>query len=387
MKRFGSLALLLALFLVLAMVLPSCSGCESAKDDDGDTSDDDDTDDDNDTDDDTHTDDDDDDAEDWYIYVVDTDEYSENPSIAVDSSNKVHISYYDYYEDFGLMYATNALRKVYSWQVFMVDSGKVGRYSSIGVDPNNKVHISYYDKDNQDIKYATNKTGSWQIFTVADVGTVGPNIAGLNSLALDSSGKVYIVYHYCGQNEPGGCSDNDLRLVTNDSGTWQVITLDTPAMRPSIAIHQDKIHISYDGSSGLRYMTNASGEWEIFEIDDRGYASTIAVDSAGKVHIVYQDRDVVKYATNASGSWQVSTLPIESASSMVMDKNDKMHISYRADDMLKYATNKSGEWKTYTIDSLGLSSSIAVDSDGYVHIAYRGGEEDALKYATNRPPE
>ena len=34
-------------------------------------------------------------------------------------------------------------------------------YSSIGIDSNNKDHISYFDSTNSQIRYVTNKTGSW----------------------------------------------------------------------------------------------------------------------------------------------------------------------------------------------------------------------------------
>ena len=70
-------------------------------------------------------------------------------SIAVDSNNKVHISYQDFtYHD--LKYATNASG---SWVTSIIDSaGGVGLYSSIAVDSNNKVHISYYNEFNNETK-------------------------------------------------------------------------------------------------------------------------------------------------------------------------------------------------------------------------------------------
>jgi hypothetical protein len=72
----------------------------------------------------------------------------------VDSNKRVHISYLDFANGGDLEYATNVSG---SWVIQTVDSdGDVGWYNSIAVDSNNKAHISYYDGTNFDLKYATN---------------------------------------------------------------------------------------------------------------------------------------------------------------------------------------------------------------------------------------
>ncbi|MBI4689418.1 MAG: hypothetical protein HY754_03995 [Nitrospirae bacterium] len=49
-----------------------------------------------------------------------------------------------------------------TWTISTIDSqGYVGYYNSIAIDSNNKVHISYYDDTNDNLKYVTNSSGSW----------------------------------------------------------------------------------------------------------------------------------------------------------------------------------------------------------------------------------
>jgi hypothetical protein len=78
-------------------------------------------------------------------------------SIAMDSANRPHISYYSYYTkgngiDGDLMYA----RKIGPlWDIYTVDSdGDVGYFTSIAVDSADVPSISYYDKTQGEVKYA-----------------------------------------------------------------------------------------------------------------------------------------------------------------------------------------------------------------------------------------
>ena len=128
------------------------------------------------------------DAASWIVEAVDSPgTVGYYTSIAVDSSNKVHISYEDQVNS-DLKYATNAGG---SWANITLDStGYVGWFTSIAVDSNDKVHISYYDGTNYDLKYATNAGGSWANITLDSTGNVGY----YTSIAVDSSDKVHISY-------------------------------------------------------------------------------------------------------------------------------------------------------------------------------------------------
>jgi hypothetical protein len=80
------------------------------------------------------------------------------PSIAVDSHGGLHVSFCEMVSsEYNLMYAVKAAGG--SWLLQTVDPGgasvNVGEYSSILIDSSDGVHIAYYDRTNKDLKYAT----------------------------------------------------------------------------------------------------------------------------------------------------------------------------------------------------------------------------------------
>jgi hypothetical protein len=73
-----------------------------------------------------------------------------------------------------------------SWVTETLDSEVyVGRDTSVAVDSQDKVHISY---DTGDLKYISNTTGSWVVETLDSEGSVGQH----TSLAVDSQDRIYI---------------------------------------------------------------------------------------------------------------------------------------------------------------------------------------------------
>lgn len=90
----------------------------------------------------------------WVFKVIDPDANGSYNSIAIDSSDRVHIGYTEG-ADTALKYATNSFGL---WQVEVVDNTvDVCLYPSIAIDPLGYVHLSYYDSSNTDLKYATNR--------------------------------------------------------------------------------------------------------------------------------------------------------------------------------------------------------------------------------------
>jgi len=307
----------------------------------------------------------------WEIFIVENETgifgYT---SIALDSNNKAHVAFYDSSSPRVVKYATN---KSGAWQITTIEEivtqgGFEDGAASIAVDSGDKVHISYYycgelednppyECETGDLKYITNKTGAWQTYTLDSAGNTG----WYPSIALDSSGKVHMSYI------KDRSDDARIKYVTNRSGSWQKFIVDDDAESESgwnsLALDSaGNAHIAYCSSTEIKYATNASKDWQVFVVEDfQSFDSyfcylSIATDSQDKEHIAYYDwnNQNLKYATNKSGTWE--TLTIDSQNdvgrypSIAIDSDDYMHISYyyfesgdNAHGELRYATNRPPE--------------------------------------------
>ncbi|MED6338760.1 MAG: putative Ig domain-containing protein, partial [Candidatus Thermoplasmatota archaeon] len=282
--------------------------------------------------------------------------------------------------------------------------GSSGLYTSIALDSNENIHISYYDQTNGDLKYATDKSGSWVITTLDSAGTVGL----FTSIAIDSNDNVHISYY--------DQTNGDLKYITDNSSSWVATTVDGAGggisqtgdvgKYTSIALNSNGFPvISYFAESGdnLKFaaygcLSGGNCLWSMTNVDSTGLVgkfSSIVVDSNDASHISYYDEtnQNLKYATDMSSSWVTTTVDNTGNTgfytSITVDSNDDIHIAYNdeGNDDLKYATDMSGSWVTSTIDSVGdvgSHPSIAIDSNDKVHISYCYWTGLELKYATNK---
>lgn len=328
-------------------------------------------------------------AADWSISTLESDGATGLfNSLAVDSNDNIHISYYDSINE-DLKYATNS-----SGQFVIVTldtTGNVGQYGSIGIDSNNKVHISYYDSTNGDLKYATNASGLW-VYTTIDS---AENVGWFTSLAVDSNDKIHISYF--------DLTNSDLKYITNLSGSWTAEIIDSGgSFYSSLAIDSEgKVHIAYYGSANLKYASNIFGPWATTTLDSNGNVGVVpslTIDSNNKFHISYYDstNKDLKYITNASGSAVAAVIDsndnIGASSSLALDSNNKVHIAYRDSNNndLKYADNISGSWVSTVIDSIGNVGSylaLKLDHKNRIHVSYVDFTTDRdLKYAYTPGP-
>ncbi|MFH1862429.1 MAG: hypothetical protein ABH878_06400, partial [bacterium] len=78
-----------------------------------------------------------------------------------------------------------------NWVYAIIDPVDIGWTTSIEVDSNNKVHISYNDTQKDDLKYATNTSGTWSVLTLDSEGELDDAV----SIAIDSNNEAHISYY------------------------------------------------------------------------------------------------------------------------------------------------------------------------------------------------
>jgi hypothetical protein len=282
-------------------------------------------------------------------------------------------------------------------------TGTTGTHTSIALDSNDHRYVSYSDQTNADLKFMTDKSGSWVNSTLDSTGDVGQ----YTSIATDSNDDVHISY-YDGTN-------GDLKYATDTSGSWVLTTLDSTGdvgQYTSIDLDSNNdVHISYYGVTGadLKYATCSSScstvsSWTDITLDSTGGVgqySSLIVDSSDEVHISYYDATTnsgdLKYATcssscSAVGSWTNSVADggwTTSGwhSSIAVDAGGDVHISHQdfTYDSLAYSTYNGATWTTTrqvgSMGGFGSYSSIALDSSGNPHISYHANSGNDLKYA------
>jgi len=343
----------------------------------------------------------------WEIGFAYNPKFIKSPSqrsIVVDSNNITHIVY-------GGDKLYHAFFDGSTWQYEVVDRNfSVGGKASVAVDSDDKLYISYFDTINSSIKFATNKDGIWKFDLIYSKD--GADSAD-TSIVVDANGIVHMSF----------VIDGNLSYATNSSGSWDVANIDENAnTSSSIAVDSNGyVHISYSsvvsGDMVLRYATNLAGSWQSESVDSTsgavaGKYSSISVDSSDVVHISYanSDTDGLYYIKHAKkdGSWQIDTVSEgsvekKSYTSIAIDKNDTIYISYlysnnEDNGALKLADFNGTDWRINTLDDSvkygqifdalldGISydnvySSLSTDNNNKVHIAYLS--QNSLKYFSN----
>jgi hypothetical protein len=123
-----------------------------------------------------------------------------------------------------------------------------------------------------------------------------------------------------------------------------------------------------------------------------GSRAWMMLDDRGHCHVTIMTFSGLTYLTNASGEWNASIVSPDWQAvslSMAVDSNGFAHIAYiKGYDYsgpLYYATNKGGSWVASLVDNSTMfrECSIAVGEDGLVRIGYTGEgyKSYILKYA------
>jgi fibronectin type 3 domain-containing protein len=294
-----------------------------------------------------------------------------------------------------------------AWDPEVVDPlGNAGNgRNSIALDPGGGVHISYHRAAGGDLMYAHKlPDGTWRIETVASDGDVGYD----SSIAVNSSGGVHIAY----LDEENGDLGHAYKPL---GGSWTTEKVDTDGRQGGLSISlaidsQDGLHVTYSEGLGfdddMKYAYKPLGEnWSV-EVLGKGllddYQQTgLIIDGDDVLHCLYVRRHagLEPYGTyleylymGASGQWVRKTgvhavedwMPM----SFAMDSEGGLHASYyvyRGNKQYHYAQRPEGEdWSHEALFGpmgVGGFSSIALDGDDKVHLAYYDGSKEDMMYA------
>jgi hypothetical protein len=181
-------------------------------------------------------------------------------SVAVDASGRVHISYIAAAFVGLLKYATCATdcTAAASWKVTFLDvGGGALASSSLAVDSSGRVHIAFYDELNQDLRYITCEAGCDAAVTSVRVDADG-DVGSSTSLAVDAAGRAHVSYY--------DVTNGRLKYATCAAACvvpegWQTIALDDiPVFQGSTSLAvapTGRVHVSYFSSGtefALKYV-------------------------------------------------------------------------------------------------------------------------------------
>jgi len=280
----------------------------------------------------------------------------------------------------------------------MIASGSFNRVTA-AVDSNDHLHLAIWQGPDNDLVYATNRSGDWLMSTIHDEGDVGISA----SIVVDSADRVHIL------SEERGDLSALLVHWTDASGTWTRAVVDDDVgdldkfgwacLGPN-----DSLHVGYPsrhaGLSDVRYATNADGAWEVTTVAQSHYVGEIqsnvgiAVDDDGNAHLSYGGENMLRYATNASGAWQSvlidgtpSSPEFAMESSLALSPTGEVVIvyDYRLESQLRHAYGTFASFSTEVIgsdDNNWCGPALAIDPSGARHVGYLYRSSNELRHAT-----
>ncbi|MCZ7582641.1 MAG: hypothetical protein M5R36_04505 [Deltaproteobacteria bacterium] len=267
------------------------------------------------------------------------------------------------------------------WQAEAISTQRPYSGTSLAIDAGGYLHGTYaLYGGSASLVYVTNESGTWDEIVVD---WCGAGAAGdLARLMLDSDGFAHVVY--------GDISANGIRYATNRTGTWEIAKFHptrawdawflSAAMGPDDAIH---IADYNEDRSYLYYLSNKSGAWETTRLSGIEHLRTQPVfGNTNEIHVLVtpQYDAGVYYGRSDDGSFildEVTPSIAVGTSTIAIGPDMVVHAILQSDDLssMYYATQATdGSWEVSLLDSgeiePGPNPLIAIDSLGRPHVAY-----------------
>jgi hypothetical protein len=336
-------------------------------------------------------------------------------SIALDSNDYPHISY-NTASTTASGYLKHAKWTGSDWSIETIDGGTLsgsgfGEFSSLAIDSTDKPHISYKG-NGWEVRYAHWTGSSWDIESIYP----NPQVVDSTSLVLDSNNNPHIVYAdryneelvYATRTSDGWTAESvDSSLGSIWDASFELDGEDNPHITISSYTISSDTSIQYD----FEYYTLTNGVWNSEPINTDSSIKvaehSLKLDTNNNPHVSYQAQDTtnsdyaIRYAALRNNQWQVEILDTESDyfafPSIALDSNNYPSICYLLDrDLdyeyyshydydLKYVKWSGTLWNSEIADTgsgkVGTYSSIAIDGNDDLHVSYYDEVHGDLRYA------
>lgn len=281
---------------------------------------------------------------------------------------------------------------------------QTGVHPSIAVDAANAAYVSFVCADDFVLKQGTNRTGQWQMTSVAE--PVSGSVS-MTDLLLDPNGHSTISFSR-------GIEGGEAAISDNTTGDWQTTVIHSNAMdgvetdNDLVRDEQGFLHavfnfvISAYWDFHLAYATNQSGEWvwepiPTAEEQMPWYAGLTVTDDGqpvvayyeennGDLWIAFKDHDVWSFeCIDATGD-------VGQYVSLARTGDGSTALAYydTTNQQLKYAVGHPGAWTIESVNEpgeYGSAGALAFDAEGFAHITYGDQYTGNLYYASNRAGE
>ncbi len=155
--------------------------------------------------------------------------------------------------------------------------------------------------------YLGSGSGEAVLTEPVDVGLETGTYLRASDIALDAAGHLHLAY----------CHPDEVRYATNASGSWAIQVVDPTPCHDQVSISLDDaghVHVAHIplGDGEIRYATDSSGSFSAESLPigtTEATFATVAATAAG-AHVAYRDESAraLVLLSNASGSWQVETV-------------------------------------------------------------------------------
>ena len=325
--------------------------------------------------------------------------------LAIDSQDYVHITYAEeisgsnskvYYQNKNPSTGSWSTREEVSWHA---------DYPAIAIDSHDYVHLIYgYTSGGDSIVYASNYGGG-SIGYIRQVHSSGTDYLE-PSIVVDNNDDIHVTAGY-GSNKRlvSGTVIGTGNGIKDDPGSWRPVisTISSCEVSPSLpqGLSVNNQRCTLSGTPTEVASNQSYTVWANTSSGD-SFSTNLwlrVVNSAPSISYNYNSFNLINNTTmsptaiptNSGGpipSRVIDVGSVDNQSSIAIDSNGYMHISYRdsTNKTLMYATDKSGSWVTTTVDSTsnsGTQSKIALDSNDNVHIVHFSWPNWNLRYTSN----